>query len=133
MSDAPEVRTSCADWVEAAHRGLTLTSFQKDAVEVLVAGFGTGPWNLNVNWRKVDWDWGNGVRFVVWCDNLATFDFDHLTRLVLAAHERCIRVAIGPRSFRYLTITCHARTRDGLMSASHPTMPIRFSPKAHTP
>lgn len=43
--------------------------------------------------------------------SMATFDDDKLTRLVLLAHERCVRVQIEPRSNRYLTIRFHARVR----------------------
>jgi hypothetical protein len=56
-------------------------------------------------------EWGFG-----WCmlhyGELASFDFDGLTRLCFMAHDRCIRVAVSP-AMRYLRIEIHKRKRDG--------------------
>lgn len=56
--------------------------------------------------------------------DLSTYDWDRLTRLVLAAHEYCIRVSIsqgGPRTVR-ITLTPRIN-RDGCpMSERHPTI-----------
>ena len=63
--------------------------------------------------------WGDG-----WCINhygqLATFDFNELTRLVFMAHDKCIRVGIehgGPRALR---IAIWPRLGEGSMSTRHP-------------
>lgn len=54
---------------------------------------------------------------------VATYDFNQLTRLVVMAHDRCIRVEIQPKHFNYLTITLHKRKRDSEnMFERHPTM-----------
>lgn len=53
---------------------------------------------------------------------LATFDFDELTRLVLMAHEKCIRVEITPCNFRLIKIRIHKRVRDGNSMRRHPTL-----------
>ena len=41
---------------------------------------------------------------------LATFDFDKLTRLVKAAHDNCVRVSIRPFSRFSMEIMLHERT-----------------------
>lgn len=66
---------------------------------------------------------GNGLLWNSQCLPLASFDFDHLTRLVLMAHERCIRVEICPSGPGMIGITAHKReSREGEMWARHPTI-----------
>jgi hypothetical protein len=54
-------------------------------------------------------EWGFG-----WCmihyGELASFDFNGLTRLCFMAHDRCIRVAVSP-AMKYLRIEIHKRAR----------------------
>lgn len=112
---------SAADWVEARIK-TELTPFQRTAVEVLCAGLGS-PWNIRTKWTKADWNCGRGCAFTILTGELATYDFVHLTQLVLAAHDRCVRVAIAPKAFRYLTIYIHPRQRDGdSIGSRHPTI-----------
>lgn len=55
--------------------------------------------------------------------DLATFDHDILTRLVLGAHEYCIRVFIKNGGPRCLKVTLHPRKcREGDVYERHPTI-----------
>jgi hypothetical protein len=66
-------------------------------------------------------DWGTGIAYSHYGE-LSTFDFDHLTRLVKMAHDRCVRVTIGPSGPGMIRIMMHKRhKRDGCMSERHPT------------
>lgn len=53
---------------------------------------------------------------------LATYDFDPLTRLVIGAHEHCIRVCVEPSAPQYLKIGMWPRKRDGSMFERHPSI-----------
>lgn len=62
-----------------------------------------------------------------WCvlhdrGDLATFDFSELTRLVLMAHEMCIRVSVEAVSKNVMRISIWQRVREGGMSERHPTI-----------
>lgn len=54
--------------------------------------------------------------------DLATYDFNQLTRLVFMAHEKCIRVSISGYSSRKIRIAIWKRERTGGMSKIHPTI-----------
>lgn len=64
---------------------------------------------------------GSDAYYVNQYDELASYDYDMLTRLVLLAHEYAVRVDVDARG-RYLRITIHGRLRDGLMHERHPTI-----------
>lgn len=65
--------------------------------------------------------WGSGWS-VSHHGDLSTYDFDLLTRLVLLAHERCVRACIGPGWPGGVKIGISAREREGGMSERHPTI-----------
>ncbi len=54
--------------------------------------------------------------------DLATYDYDQLTSLVLMAHHYCYRVSVAPSSPRHLKIAVWKRQREGGMSSRHPTI-----------
>ncbi len=54
---------------------------------------------------------------------LATFDYNGLTRLVLMAHDKCIRVSISPVRNGIMKIMIHRRSReDKSIFGGHPTI-----------
>lgn len=66
---------------------------------------------------------GRGVRITINAYRLSTFDSDRLTRLVLLAHDRCVRVDIAGGVARMVTLELHRRhKRDGDMMSRHPTV-----------
>jgi hypothetical protein len=59
----------------------------------------------------------------LYCNYLATFDFDRLTRAVVMAHDRMIRFEISPSGPRMLQLSFHKRDkREGRMHEKHPTI-----------
>lgn len=67
--------------------------------------------------------YGQGFSVVTNRGDFATTDFNNLTRLVLMAHEKCIRTEIsGSNKFGSITIAIQKRQRHGGLSQSHPTI-----------
>jgi hypothetical protein len=54
--------------------------------------------------------------------DLATFDFNELTRLVLMAHRDCYRASIENHGVRAFKIAIWKRQREGGMCDRHPTI-----------
>lgn len=68
-------------------------------------------------------EFGYGICTSVASGKLATFDFDGLTRIVLLAHDRMIRVEIQSSGPRMVKLCLHQRhQRDGCISRRHPTI-----------
>lgn len=61
-----------------------------------------------------------------WCigmlGELATFDFNQLTRLVFMAHDRAVRVSVMGHGMSRIRITIFNRDRSGHMYQRHPTL-----------
>lgn len=108
-----------AQWVQGNTQH-ALTPFQAKAVDVLCCGFGS-PWNAPWGWHNVNWNFGRGISVCAHATP-STYDFDYLTRLVIAAHEECVRVEIAPAGPSYLRLILHPRERDGGPMRSHPTI-----------
>lgn len=66
---------------------------------------------------------GNGFAIDVQPSQLSTFDFAGLTRLVIAAHDECVRVSVMNSGPRQIKLTFHDRKRSGEHSYErHPTI-----------
>lgn len=61
--------------------------------------------------------------YILMMGELATTDYNDMTRLVLMAHARCIRVCVRPCNFRYLRVSIFKRdpTKDNLIQG-HPSL-----------
>jgi len=65
--------------------------------------------------------WGTGWSVSHYGD-LSTYDFDMLTRLVLLAHDRCVRACIRQGGPGGVKVCISARDREGGFSERHPTI-----------
>ena len=106
-----------ADWLRELK--IPMSVFGERAADLI------GDWQrgiYHVQCQAVNTDW-TGERFIrlIYHGYLSTFDSDDLTRLVILAHDRCIRVQISP-CMRYLEIMLHPRDRDGRFSDRHGTI-----------
>ena len=67
--------------------------------------------------------YGFGIKVSVQSGKFSTFDFDYLTRLVVLAHDLCIRAEIVSSGPHLVGIVLHKRhAREGGMCERHPTM-----------
>lgn len=71
---------------------------------------------------RVDWTNERFIELTLGHKQLATADYDDLTRLVFLAHHLAIRVAIEASSHNYLHLIFHQRTRNGSGSYKHLTL-----------
>lgn len=55
-------------------------------------------------------------------NRLASTDYNDLTRMVLLAHDMCVRVEIIPKGMNRYLIAVWKRSRDGGLMQCHPTI-----------
>lgn len=72
--------------------------------------------------EKVDWGDPYVVSVQLYYQNLATFDNDYLTRLVVLAHDYCLRLDISAATIKTLELMFHQRQPTGNVSQQMPTM-----------
>lgn len=66
---------------------------------------------------------GRGIKCNAESHRLSTFDFDYLTRLVVLAHDACVRVEIVSSGPGRIGLVLHKRSgRTGSSFDRHPTM-----------
>ncbi len=65
---------------------------------------------------------GSGIKVSMPGDRLATFDLDYLTRLVVLAHDRCVRVEVAPGGPYRVKLLVHKRylRKAGRVNERHP-------------
>ena len=113
----------CSYWSGIPQAGLT--DFHRRAIGVIIRGLRCGPWNVPTNWDRMKRGGGGwpmlGVN--IRTGGFATWDFDQLTRLVIGAHDECIRLQIAPSGPGMLSVMMWPREdREGNMSKRHPTI-----------
>jgi len=72
-------------------------------------------------WRRRQPSGNHGVKVTIQ-DGISSCDYDTLTRLVVAAHDECVRIEICSGGPRQLVIHLHPRVREGDITERHPTM-----------
>jgi len=71
--------------------------------------------------ERTDWSNNSYIEMVI-CGELATWDFNKLTRLVVLCHDKCVRLSISGASNNFLRLMFHKREREGGFSERHPTL-----------
>lgn len=96
-----------------------MTKAQRVCFEVLRTAFhGDGAWADRVYAAGDD-----GIKCTAGHHRLSTFDFDYLTRLVVLAHDACVRLEIVSSRPGTVGLMLHKRScRSGNMFDRHPTI-----------
>ena len=96
-----------------------LNDFQRRAFGILGI-VGNGIYNAPIAWTKV-W-WHPTMLQLPWYNEVASFDFTGLTRLVFLCHEARIRCGISAHARDHLGIHLGERSHEGGMSRRHPNL-----------
>jgi hypothetical protein len=115
------VITDAWEWI---HRDTKkpVSEFGKVVATILCRGFRTGIYNVS-GVSKADWSREDYVEIRIRHRDLSTFDFGHLTNLVIVCHDACVRLSINPVNMTHLALVFHPRKgRTGRMSERHPTI-----------
>lgn len=97
-----------------------LSPFERDAADLLGEAFG-GLYHMDPDELRRG-EWSERMVKVGARTDLSTFDFNMLTRLVLLAHERCVRLSIIAASKGRVFIVLHPRSRTGDSVERHPNI-----------
>ena len=111
-----------ADWLEESCK-IKMSPFGRKVADILGQVW-RGIYHLDYHGslHKVDWMDDRFIRITI-TGELATFDSQHLTELVVAAHDCCIRVSIGACNMQRIALEFSRRTaRDGNLYLRHPTI-----------
>lgn len=100
--------------------GRELNDFEKKVADILGATF-QGIYHIEDAVLSGRWE-GWIVELTLQSRELATFDFDHLTSLVVLCHDAHVRLSISPLNFTRIRLMFHPRERDGCVSTRHPTI-----------
>lgn len=123
--DYPDSGYSGWEWVETQLRyrkpEMKMSDFGRRVADILGDVF-AGIYHLShKSLERVGWDGETWIQYILYGE-LSTWDFSNLTRLVLLAHERHVRISVSGASPNHLRIEFHPRTRDGDTYHRHPTI-----------
>lgn len=109
-----------ADWVEAATKQ-KLSPVGRAAADLLGDVF-LGIYHLPMrSLQKVEWQNPSFIEITIDC-GLSTYDDDLLTRIVLLAHDRVLRVHVRGVANGYMRMMISQRRREGDLYNRHPAM-----------
>lgn len=95
-----------------------MEDFTKEEATQFFADLFGGEHHINAEVKEHGRGWA-----IITSKDFATYDFNHLTKLVLLSHERCIRAEIdGCNKFGSIRIAIWKRQREGDIMKRHPTI-----------
>ena len=121
----PAVRTEYyagADWLDEVRKE-PVSEFGRRVAD-LVGWWQRGIYHLQNDVLRADWSGDRFITFTIYSNGLSTFDNSMLTRLVVGAHDRAIRVEISPAGPHRLRLMFHPREPEleELFHRRHPTI-----------
>lgn len=112
-----------ADWVKRSMKVDNMSKVGEAAADLLGDVF-LGIYHLDGHQlRKVDWSDDHAISIVIGWNDFSTFDGDILTRIVVLAHDRMMRVEVNPHTFHHLRLLItKRRSRTGSTYERCPTL-----------
>lgn len=112
---------SGSEWIRRTFK-TDLSELGRNVADLLDEVF-SGIYHLDIaKLKKVDWGDNYFIAVQLHWQTLSTYDNDHLTRLVVLAHDRCLRVDISATTVRTLELMFHQRKPVGGFADRMPTM-----------
>ena len=110
------------EWIKARSYGKNISQLGADVANFLGDVF-LGIYHMNyTSLSKADWSDERHIEVVVGAD-MATYDNDVLTRIVVLAHDRMLRVELRGLAPGYVKLTFHRRLkREGQLWERMPTL-----------
>jgi hypothetical protein len=112
------------DWLKSHSKAKEVSPFG-ESVACLLGDLYRGIYHINDSalfHKRVEWHSNHHIEIVLG-GVMASFDGNLLTRLVVLAHDRCIRVSVSAASPDYFRLLFHPRVRSSkLNTAKHPTL-----------
>jgi hypothetical protein len=115
-------------WIEEKHK-IKVSKFMLTVLSILSKTFGgLHHTDATNNWKKKDFIQTRYIEYSDFRDHFSTFDYNELTKLVLLAHEKGIRISIGvnrdsSRNKRLiLSFANRMGVRKGCISKRHPSL-----------
>lgn len=83
------------EWIEKTHK-IKVSKFMLKVLSILSATFG-GLHHTDAEriWKAKDFTETRYIEYEDWRNNLSTFDYSDLTKLVLLGHKEGIRISVG--------------------------------------
>ena len=112
-----------ADWIQSSFKVKDMSPLGIAVADFLGDVF-LGIYHMNVkSLRKVQWDEPDYIRVTLPAGSIATVDADVLTRIVVLAHDRMLRVDLAAIAHDYISLLFHQRhVREGAISQLCPTL-----------
>ncbi len=112
-----------SDWIEKSLNIQNMSPLGKVAADFLGDVF-QGIYHLNTHaLRAVDWSDKWCIQFNLGWRELATVDGNKLTRMVVLAHDRMLRIGLEPYTFHHIKISiCQRTVRTGNLTERCPTL-----------
>jgi hypothetical protein len=114
-----------ADWLRQC--GKDLSPFGAEVADILGQVY-AGIYHIDseVLHKRCDWSHASRIEVVISDSHnggLSTFDFNHLTAMVVLCHDRCVRLTVAGASRNHLRLVFHQRlSRRGSTCERHPTL-----------
>lgn len=110
-----------AEWLKETYK-IELSPLGEKVATILGTVW-QGLYHIQSNLKKVDWKNPEYIEINIESPQLATWDYNRLTQLVVLCHDNCIRMSVEPCNFRILKFYFHQRKgRTGHGWERHPSL-----------